>query len=195
MSSFSLPSLPPPPTVVCIEQEGSHTTALSGAFHDIEHSTACRCLSGQKSEWAGLFSDLGKEIQVKNIPDRVFIKTCSKKREIFTIFTTQVSISYYVRFQGTINSIPAMLVLWLDLDFLNPVNVFTMCVYFNGWVKYLTEISHIQLGGTHKTQRVKIFACQMGLGGFVLKTGLWCPSDPPSSNHMGKREECSVVYL
>lgn len=95
-----------------------------------------------------------------------------QKREISTIFTTQVSISYYVRFQGTINNIPAMLVLWLDLDFLNPLNVFTVCVYFNGWVKYFTEISHIQLGGTHKTQRVKIFACQMGLGGFVLKTGL-----------------------
>lgn len=83
-----------------------------------------------------------------------------------------MSISYYVSFQETINNIPAILVLWLDLDFLKPLNVFTMCVYFHGWVKYLTEISHIQLGGTHKTQAVKIFACPMGLGGFVLKTGL-----------------------
>lgn len=40
------------------------------------------------------------------------------------------------------------------------LNAFTVCVYFNGWVKYLSEISHIQLGGTHKTQAVKILHAQ-----------------------------------
>lgn len=54
-------------------------------------------------------------------------------------------------FQKTVNNIPTMLVLWLDMDFLESLNVFTVCVYFNGRVKYLTETSCIQLGGTHKT--------------------------------------------
>lgn len=44
-----------------------------------------------------------------------------------------------------------MLVLWLDMDFLESLNVFIVCVYFNGRVKHLTETSCIQLGGTHKT--------------------------------------------
>lgn len=52
-----------------------------------------------------------------------------------------MSISYYVSFQDTVNNIPAILVLWLDLDFLKPLNAFTMCVYFmDGWnisLKYL----------------------------------------------------------
>lgn len=89
MSSFSLPSLPPSLTVVCIQQEGSHTSALPGAFHHIEHNTACRCLSGEKGEWTGLFSDLGKGIQVKSIPDRAIIKVHSKtKRNFHNFYST-----------------------------------------------------------------------------------------------------------
>lgn len=74
-------------TVVCIQKEGRHTSAVLGAFHDIEHSTACRCLCGEKGAWIGLFSDLDKGIQVKSIYDGSAIKACSKKKEIFTIFT------------------------------------------------------------------------------------------------------------
>lgn len=54
-----------------------------------------------------------------------------------------MSISYDVNFQKTVNNIPAILVLWLDMDFLKTLNAFAMCAYFNGRVKYFTEISHI----------------------------------------------------
>lgn len=84
MSFFSLPCQVRT-EVVCIQQEGSHTTALLGAFHDTEHSTACRCLSGEKGEWTGLFSDLGKGIQVKSISDSSVVKVRSKIYNFYSI--------------------------------------------------------------------------------------------------------------
>lgn len=52
-----------------------------------------------------------------------------------------VSISYHVSFQRIVNNIPAILVLWLDIDFLESLNAFTMCVYCHRRAKYLTETS------------------------------------------------------
>lgn len=67
--------------MVCIQQEGSHTSAVLSPFHDIEHSTSCRCLCGEKGEWIGpFFLDLGKGIQVESISDGSVIKLCSKKK-------------------------------------------------------------------------------------------------------------------
>lgn len=75
-------------------------------------------------------------------------------------------------FQKTVNNIPAILALWLDMDFLEPLNAFTMCVCFNGTVKYLTEISHIQLGGTHKTTSSEDFCMSNGFGKFCSENWL-----------------------
>lgn len=83
-----------------------------------------------------------------------------------------MSISYHVSFQKTVNNIPAILVLWLDMDFLEPLNAFTVCVYFNGRVKYLTKISHIQLGGTHKTTSSEDFCMPNGFGEFCSENWL-----------------------
>lgn len=73
--------------MVCIQQEGSHTAAVLGAFHDIEHSTACRCLWGEKGEWLGLISDLGKGIQVKSISDSSVTKVFQKKRHFHSFYS------------------------------------------------------------------------------------------------------------
>lgn len=69
----------------------------------------------------------------------VLLKNGDSKK-FFIIFTAQVSISYHVSFWKTVNNIPAILVLCLDMNFLEPLNAFTKCVNFNGRVKYLTEI-------------------------------------------------------
>lgn len=47
-----------------------------------------------------------------------------------------------------------------------------MCVYFNGRVKYLTETSHIQLGGTYKTASSEDFCISNGFGEFCAENWL-----------------------
>jgi len=77
-----------------------------------------------------------------------------------------------VSFRKTVNNIPAILVLWLDMDFLEPLTAFTMCVYFNGWVKYLAETFNIQLGGTLKTTSSEVFCMPKGFGEFCSENEL-----------------------
>lgn len=152
-------------TVVCIQQEGSHTTAISGAFHDIEHSTACKHLWGEKGECIGLFQIWIKEFRLKVFLIVLLYKCVPRKRNFHNFYS--ISEHFLLcELSGDCKQHSSRTCAVAGFGLSEALKCFYNVCLSYGWEKYLTEISHIQLDGTPKTQAVKFFACPMGLGGF-----------------------------
>lgn len=151
--------------MVCIQQEGSHTTAILGAFHDIEHSTACKCLCGEKGECIGLFQIWIKEFRLKVFLIVLLYRCVPRKRNFHNFYSiSEHFLLCELSEDCKQHSSRTCAVAGFGLS--EALKCFYNVCLFYGWEKYLTEISHIQLDGTPKTQAVKFFACPMGLGGF-----------------------------